>query len=203
LVRAESTSEDLAAVARALDRMEELISDLLELARQNESGADVEPVHLERVVRRSWQSVATDGATLDADISLVVQADRSRVQQLLENLFRNSIEHGSISDGPQSVPEAGAGGADEPRRDGGGHVTITVGELADQAGFYVEDDGPGIPEDERAEVFDLGYSTRSEGTGFGLAIVKAVVEAHGWTVEVVSGDTGGARFEITGVEVEQ
>ncbi len=68
---------------------------------------------------------------------------------------------------------------------GGEDVTVTVGELDD--GFYVEDDGPGIPENARDNVFDVGYSTTEDGTGFGLSIVKQVADAHGWTIRVTDG----------------
>jgi hypothetical protein len=61
-------------------------------------------------------------------------------------------------------------------------VTVTVGTLGD--GFYVADDGPGIPEDERERVFEAGYSTTESGSGFGLAIVERVADAHGWSVHV-------------------
>jgi len=88
----------------------------------------------------------------------------------LENLFSNVIDHG------------------------GEHVT--VGNLDD--GFFVEDDGPGLPEDE--DVFDAGRSTEQDGTGFGLAIVEQIVEAHGWTIDATAGSEGGARFEIRGVD---
>lgn len=81
---------------------------------------------------------------------------------------------------------------------GGTDVSITVGEIDD--GFYVEDDGPGIPTDERTAVFEAGYSLGQEGTGFGLSIVKQVVEAHDWEIRATEGSRGGARFEITGVE---
>lgn len=101
--------------------------------------------------------------------------DRSRLQQLLENLIRNSIEHA------------------------GEEVTVTVGALED--GFYVEDDGPGIPADERDEEFAAGHSTSEGGTGFGLRIVQQVVEAHDWSIQLTEGSDGGARFEITGVEL--
>jgi signal transduction histidine kinase len=79
-------------------------------------------------------------------------------------------------------------------------VTVTVGELAD--GFYIEDDGPGIPEGDWQTVFDPGYSTAEQGTGFGLSIVKQVVDAHDWAIEITEGTKGGARFEITGVEFD-
>jgi len=67
-------------------------------------------------------------------------------------------------------------------------------------GFYVEDDGPGIPEENRTDIFDAGYSTAEEGTGLGLSIVKRVAEAHGWDITVTESEVGGGRFEITGVE---
>jgi signal transduction histidine kinase len=93
---------------------------------------------------------------------------------LFENLFRNAVNHG------------------------GGEVTVTIGEIAD--GFYVADDGAGIPDDERDDIFEAGYSTADGGTGFGLAIVKEVVEAHGWEIRVTDSEMGGARFEIIGIE---
>jgi signal transduction histidine kinase len=82
---------------------------------------------------------------------------------------------------------------------GGSDVTVRVGTLDDRPGFYVEDDGPGIPEEVREEVFDRGVTTDDDGTGFGLAIVREIAEAHGWTVRATESDAGGARFEFTGV----
>jgi signal transduction histidine kinase len=64
------------------------------------------------------------------------------------------------------------------------------------AGFAVADDGPGIPEDERDDVFDHGFTTAEDGTGFGLAIVERIAQAHGWSVSVTEGRDGGARFEF-------
>jgi signal transduction histidine kinase len=77
-------------------------------------------------------------------------------------------------------------------------VTVTVGDL--DGGFYVADDGPGIPPDERDDIFDAGYSTSVEGTGFGLNIVQRIADAHDWSVDVTESQSGGARFEITGVD---
>jgi len=74
-------------------------------------------------------------------------------------------------------------------------VTVTVGTLPD--GFYIEDDGPGIPADEREDVFDAGYSTTEDGTGFGLSIVEEIADAHGWEIRAAEGSNGGVRFEIT------
>lgn len=167
-------SEHLAAAERALERTFALIDDLLTLAREGASVTDLEPVKLATIVDRCWQHVETQEATLDTITEMAIRADRSRLEQLLENLIRNAVEHG------------------------GQDVTITVGDLDD--GFYVEDNGPGIPPEVREDVFDSGYSTRPDGTGFGLSIVKQVADAHDWTIEVSAGMNGGARFEITGVE---
>jgi nitrogen-specific signal transduction histidine kinase len=167
-------SEHLDAIAQSHDRMGALIDDLLALAREGDQVSETEPVALAELAQACWQTVQTKQATIRTETGRTVRADASRLQQVFENLFRNAIEHG--------------------RED----VTITVGETDD--GFYVEDDGPGIPEELRQEVFDAGFSTSNDGTGFGLSIVRQVVTAHGWEIEAVEGSAGGARFEISGVE---
>ena len=68
------------------------------------------------------------------------------------------------------------------------------------AALVVEDDGPGIPPDDREAVFDAGYTTSDDGTGFGLAIVEQIAEAHGWAVHVEGSPLGGARFVVSGIE---
>jgi signal transduction histidine kinase len=82
-------------------------------------------------------------------------------------------------------------------------VTVRVGALDPAAGpgFFVADDGPGVPEAERERVFEYGHSTTAEGTGFGLAIVEEVATAHGWTVTLGETDDGGARFEVANATV--
>ncbi|MGM0606692.1 MAG: histidine kinase N-terminal 7TM domain-containing protein [Halobacteriota archaeon] len=176
LAKAECDSEHLEPVADAHERMEALIDDLLVLAREGDSVSEFELVELASVARRCWDTVDTGEGTLVVDdgVRSVILADDGRLLQLFENLMRNAVEHG------------------------GERVTVTVGEL--DGGFYLEDDGPGIPEDERTTVFDAGYSTNDEGTGFGLHIVAEIADAHGWGVRVDDGSDGGARFEITGVE---
>ena len=189
LAQLECESEHLEHATRAHDRMTALIDDVLTLAREGEEVGDFEPVTLANVAQDGWESVATAAATLVTETERTLEADRSRLQQLLENLFRNAVEHGSTSPDSQArrdaVEHAGEG------------VTVTVGDLPD--GFYVEDDGPGIPAEDRSRVFEAGYSTADDGTGFGLSIVEQVAEAHGWEVALTEGSEGGARFEVTGV----
>ncbi|WP_415381561.1 GAF domain-containing protein [Halosimplex sp. TS25] len=159
---------------RSVRRMEDLIEDLLTLSRQGETIAEPEPVDLGRIATESWANVESGDGELAIETDGAIVADGDRFPQLLENLFRNALEHG------------------------GDDVRITVGDLDD--GFYVADDGPGISGDVRDRVFESGFSTSPENTGFGLAIVERIVEAHGWDVAVTESESGGARFEITGVE---
>jgi PAS domain S-box-containing protein len=167
-------SKELEAVARAHDRMERLIDDLLSLARAGDTIGERTPVALADLVEECWANVDTADGALAIDSETSVLADGDRLKQVFENLFRNAVQHG------------------------GDDVTVTVGDLP--TGFYVEDDGEGIPPEERATILEAGYSTTSDGTGFGLSIVKQLVEAHGWSLRVTDGTDGGARFEITGVE---
>jgi PAS domain S-box-containing protein len=168
---------------RAVERMDQLIEDLLSLAREGRRVTDREQVDLATLARRCWATVATDSARLRVTDSVELTASESRLRQLFENLFRNSVEHGAT-------------GSRSETADGDPAVTITVGVLPDTRGFYVADDGPGIPADERGTVFESGYSTAADGTGFGLAIVDRIAEAHGWELSVTESADGGARFEI-------
>ncbi|WP_413229576.1 ATP-binding protein [Haloarcula salinisoli] len=172
----EGDNEHLEATARALDRMEVLIGDVLALARQGQPIAERERVTLSAVARDAWEVIESDAATLTVESDGRFMADATRLQQLLENLFRNSVEHG------------------------GDHIEITLGVLDD--GFFVADDGTGIPVEDRESVLESGFSTSSDGTGLGLAIVTEIVSAHGWEIRVTGSDEGGARFEITGVELQ-
>ncbi|MFB6186982.1 MAG: PAS domain S-box protein, partial [Halobacteriaceae archaeon] len=174
LAQEEYDSDDLDTAARSIERSLDLIEDMLTLARKGKQVSDTQPVEVASLVETCWDNVETANATLAADLDSTIQADRSRLQQLLENLIRNAVEHG------------------------GEDVTVRVGALAD--GFFVADDGPGIPEDERDSVFEPGYSTDPDGTGFGLPIVKRIAEAHNWEVKVTEGTDGGARFEFTDIE---
>jgi PAS domain S-box-containing protein len=202
----ESLQADLAAIADALDRMEAIVEDTLTLARQGETVGETYPVSLTGLVGSCWRMVDTETATLHLEADATVRGDSNRLKQVFENLFRNAVKHGSTS--PRSHThedsvERGSTGSrakpDEAIEHGGAGVTVTVGRLGDD-GLFVEDDGPGIPRQERERVFEAGHSTSQAGTGFGLSIVKRIVEAHGWDVHVTEGRDGGARFEFTGVD---
>lgn len=179
LARETESEESFETAREALVRMESLIDDLLSLARQGAVVGDPEPVDLEAVARRAWQTVEAPDATLSVPATATVVADDDRLDELLGNLFRNSVEH--------AASDASA-------------VTITVGPLASSDGFYVEDDGPGIAPDRRDAVFERGETTGGDGIGYGLPIVRRIAEAHDWSVTLCESATGGARFEFAGGE---
>lgn len=173
------TNEHLAATSRALNRMEELIQDVLALARQGQPIVERNHITLSVVAQDAWAVVESDTATLSVESDGAFLADTTRLQQLLENLFRNAIEHSESN------------------------VEIRVGTLNNGDGFFIADNGSGIPEEERERVLEPGYSTANDGTGLGLAIVNEIVAAHDWLIHVISSREDGARFEITGIQTEE
>jgi signal transduction histidine kinase len=171
-------------VEQAHERMERIIQDVLTIARGEEVVEPDDTVDLTDVAEAAWETVETDGATLQVDGQLpTATADPDRVGRLFENLFRNAVEHGS------------RGAASDEG------VTVTVGRLDADAtdGFYVADNGPGIPPENRDRVFEPGFSTDDHGAGLGLAIVDRIAELHGWSITATPSESGGARFEVGGV----
>ena len=179
-VQMEHESEHLAAVEQAHLRMANLVDDLLTLARTEKQTLSTESVALDSLSEQCWQTVVTGDATLVVVADTVIDADYQRLRQLLENLLRNAVEHGSPRDDDADCSTSA--------------VTVTVGELAN--GFYVEDDGLGVPADKRETLFEPGVSRTVDGTGLGLHIVDGIVDAHGWEISITEGSQGGARFEI-------
>ncbi|KAB1193026.1 PAS domain S-box protein [Haloferax sp. MBLA0076] len=175
LAREEHDSDELQRVADAHDRIESIIQDVLTLARNGQTIDEVELLSLEAVATEAWDIAAsnTPDATLDIEGDKDVRAHRGRLRQLLENLVSNAIRHG------------------------GDDVTVRIGPLDDRSGFYVADDGPGIPASARPRIFEAGFTTSTDGTGIGLSVVQSVINAHGWSIWFDESRDGGARFEIT------
>lgn len=169
--REECESQHLEAIGTALERMDDLIDDLYTLALHGHQVEDVESIDIGSVAESAWTTIPTGEAELVVDGSPVVDANPSRLRQALENLFQNAVEHAGPS------------------------VTVYVGGL-EPAGFYVEDDGRGIPSETRDQVFEAGYTTDTNGTGLGLDIVQEMATTHGWSLRLTEGADGGARFEF-------
>ena len=159
----------LDSVKRAHDRMQTLIDDMLLLARKGAVIDLVGPTKVHSIAERAWEAVETRDAELALEGKAVIEADAPRLQQVFENLYRNSIEHG----GPE--------------------LTVTV--ECSETQIAIADDGYGFD----GEPPPLDANTRESESGLGLAIVAKIVDAHGWEITAMDDDDGGSRFEITGV----
>jgi signal transduction histidine kinase len=172
IARKTNESQHFDRVEQSLERMEELIDELLMIARGDRQAVNIRTHQLQPIVEEAWSYTDAPEATLSVDDPLgEIRADETRLLQLFGNLFRNNIEHG------------------------GDDVTVDVGPLADNEGFYVADDGPGFSEKSRTEIEELRETDKISGLGIGLMSVIDVVEAHGWDLSVPATDQG-ARIEI-------
>lgn len=177
LAREEPGEGHLDNIEGAIDRLDQLVADVVSLARSGSLVTEHEAVELAAVAEDAWVAVPTpETATLEFAESRLVRADRSALQHLLENLFRNAVVHA------------------------GRTVTVTVN--ATDGGFCVADDGPGIPDDRRELVFESGRQYETGGSGLGLAIVERIAAAHGWSIGVVDSEHEGACFLVEGVETD-
>lgn len=174
LINHDSDSEHIEKALQTASHMDRMINDILRYARQGAAIEERERIHIPDLLGDCWDRIDTKGASLRIQSELDVKGDRTRLARLFENLLTNAVEHG------------------------GEDVTIEVGKSED--GFYLEDDGDGFEEGELDDIFTVGYSSDDDGTGFGLGIVKEIAEAHGWSVDATQGRSGGARFEITGID---
>ena len=220
LLEEEYDPEYVRAAAESHERMEQLIDDVLALTRQGQAALEPEPVAVDEVSREAWSTVDTGEATLSIVDGRTIDADRTQFRQLLENLFRNAVEHGSTnprSHAREDAVEHGSTSPDSharqdavehgstegrPRSDDGRGDPIVVTVSALENGLSVADSGTGFAGDPD-RLFESGYTTSDRGTGLGLSIVADICERHGWEVTALEGADGGARFEITGVDVRE
>jgi PAS domain S-box-containing protein len=156
----------------ALDRLVELIDDLADVMKEGDLVNDLEVVSLDDVFR-SWDSFNRSATALEIVDSKRVLADEHALIRLADNLVKNTIEHA------------------------GEDAEMRVGAL--DGGFYYEDTGPGVPEAEREDVFQPGFTTKPDGTGFGMVSIKQIAMAHGWSISLTESADGGVRFEFTDV----
>jgi two-component system OmpR family sensor kinase len=178
----------LRIVTEETGRLEAIIGDLLDLARLEGGGGEIDiervPVSwlFERVAERHGVQVAQRNITLTTDMGPGadhIRADGRRLEQALQNLVANAVRH---------TPD-------------GGRVHVSAVLKDGRVRLRVEDSGRGIPPEHLPLVFDRFYKIDQSratpgGSGLGLSIVKAIVERHGGSVSASTGDGGGARFDL-------
>ena len=155
---------------RSVRRVESLLTDLSRIGSIACPVSETHPLSLADVATEVWIAESYGDATLDVATDASVDAESDRLRMLLRELFDNAVTH-----------------SEKP-------VTVTVGDT--ESGFYVADDGPGIPDSDRDRVFDLGFGTTRDGEGYGLFLVDTAARAHGWTVSVGDSDAGGTRIDV-------
>jgi len=177
--RQHDDDEHIERTAAVLDNSEQLVEDVVTLARTGRQFDDVSPTDFASVAESAWLSVDEPGVSLRVEESLReeqirIEADSGGLRLLLENLFQNAVEHGPAEE------------------------SVVVGSIDRDGtrGFYVADDGDGFEKADPDQAFESGYSTDDDRSGLGLAIVRRIVDAHDWTITVVESRMGGARFEM-------
>jgi signal transduction histidine kinase len=178
----EERRETLDLVRDELDRMSRLVNDLLLLAKATRPDfLQPETVDLDDLTRELFAK-ASALAQRDWRLSAVgsgrIVADRQRVTQAVMNLSQNAVSHTMAGDAVELGSELRNG----------------------RVRLWVKDTGPGVPEHEHARIFErfvrLDRAPAGEGAGLGLAITRAVAEAHGGRVELDSHPGVGARFTV-------
>jgi signal transduction histidine kinase len=166
-------------VSREASRLNDLVTDMLDLAKPRAPEPTI--VDLARVSSEVVRLAMQSGRGSDVKVryegdaeGVHVSADPAQLRQLLWNLVRNAVQ---------------ASGA-------GSRVTVHVARRGGDVLCEVSDQGEGIPESAREQLFDAFFTTRTQGIGIGLAIVKRVAEDHGWRLEVDSAAGRGATFRV-------
>lgn len=188
----------LEVVDEELERMERIVTNTLSTTQVDLVEQNADFVAVSSVAKPVWESVSGGRGRLSIVEDVQIEADERQLAWLFSNLFHNAIEYGGdvhVEIGPLVAPREDEN--ENGNGNGNGNEPTDTGDLD---GFYVADDGPGIPKDRRERVFEAGYTTDPTKTGLGLAIVRAVAIAHRWTCRITEGDQRGARFEFSGVE---
>jgi signal transduction histidine kinase len=161
-------------ISRQIKNCGDTIHGLLELARESPPKKVLQPL-LELVEATVEALAAPDRITVSVRIATntKVFADPFQLREVFANLFRNAVA-ALVS---------------------GGTITIHATELENGVEVWVEDDGPGVPEAIRERVFELWFSSQSNGTGLGLALARKLCEAHGGTLTLEPSERG-ARFRL-------
>jgi signal transduction histidine kinase len=187
-VSVEEQKDYLGTIASEAYRARDITARLLALARADRGivgPVALEPL-LEQVDAITRHSLLERGVRLDVSFEapgLGCCGVAEELLQALVNLIRNAMD---------ASPD-------------GGLVRVAVGRRQDVVEIAVEDQGPGVPEEDRERIFVPFFTTKppGRGTGLGLALVAAIVEAHEGSIRIESSDVGGARFVVSIPEADR
>jgi len=160
------------AIERSVGRVESLLDELSTVASVAGPVRGTESVDLGESARKVWREVGGSTERLRVETAATVESDPDCLRLVLARLFENVLAHADSD------------------------ATVTVGDT--ERGFYVADDGPGIPAEDRQRVFEQGYGTSREGEGYGLFVAERVATAQGWDIVATESEAGGASFEVRG-----
>jgi two-component system sensor histidine kinase AtoS len=167
---------------RETEQLGQVVTKFLDFAKPEQ--LSFSPVSLEEVARRAADDIRNElppGTTINLSGAFGdIDGDEQLLKQAFDNLYRNAAEASARAERPAAIVVSGAFDAS-----------------AGTARIRVDDNGPGIPESERARVFQPFFTTRASGTGLGLALVQKIVLAHNGSVSVAASASGGARLELT------
>lgn len=175
-VHVEDPTDHIGTIAESQRRLVDIVDKVVGLASAERPTRTEQELWLSTMAREVWDTQDTGEAELRIVEDLHFVADRESTTLFLQILFRNAIQH--------------AGSA----------VSVTVGATGD--GFFVADDGDGIDAAPPERVFDAGYTTDPDSTGFGLYVARSIAEEHGWRLELGESADGGARFDVVGPALE-
>lgn len=188
-LKTSENKECVELIEKAHERMEAIISDTLALTEEAQPVENPETVPISEIANAAWAVTDTGASEIEITDSFTIACDSDRLSRLFENLFRNAIDH---NEEPVTLQIAI-------------HHTMTTATRTNTDGtngFYVEDDGCGIPRNKRDRVFEMGETTSRNGTGLGLSIVKRIADAHDWNIQVAESPSGGAKFIFTNAHVD-
>lgn len=170
-------SRHTSVIEQSLSRIASLVDTVVALSSRERQQDDCQPVWLSRLCREVWDTLESTAATLEIESDGRFVANQKSAGLLLQFLMQNALEHG------------------------GSGVTVTVGTTAE--GFFVANDGAGIAASPPESVFDPGFSTTEEKTGFGLYIAQMISDDQDWSLSLTDTRDGSVQFDVENVEFDR
>lgn len=171
----------LGRIRGEVERIVEIVRQLMELGRQHNVEKDLQPLDKLIISASELVEEELEPRNIRLDIELPspspnLLVDGQQIVQVISNLLRNAAQAPDVS-----------------------HISVRAEQHSDELTLWVEDNGPGIPVTNHHQVFDPFFTTKpvGQGSGLGLSMVHRIINDHGGTIGVFNSALGGAGFEIT------